>query len=66
MGGEDSVAGFMCLSNDAKNFKDNEWVQVTGVIVKGKYVTDMPIIQVGNIKKTEAPKNTFLSTPEEN
>lgn len=63
---EDSVAGFMCLSNDAKNFKDNEWVSVSGIIVKGKYVSDMPIIQVGNIKKIETPKNTFINNPSEN
>ena len=59
---EDSIAGFMCVSKNSKDFKDNEWVEITGIISKGKYVSDMPIIQVGSIKKVEAPKNTFLDS----
>ena len=58
---EDSVAGFMCKYNDAKKLLDNEWVEITGIIEKGSYTADMPVIKVGSIKKVEAPKNTFLT-----
>ncbi len=59
--GEDSVAGFMCTSEDAKSLLDNEWVQITGILEKGTYVTDMPVIKVGSVKKIQAPENTFIN-----
>lgn len=57
---EDNVAGFLCESADASKLKDNEWVEVTGIIKEGTYVTSMPIIKVGSIKKITAPANTFV------
>ncbi len=57
---EDKVAGILCDYSDAKNLVDNEWIEVTGVITKGNYNGDMPILKVGNIKKITAPANTFV------
>ncbi len=59
--GEDSVAGFMCKSSDSASFLDNEWVEITGIIEKGMYTSDMPVIKVGSIKKIQAPQNTFIN-----
>lgn len=58
--GEDSVAGILCSYNDSSKLVDNEWLEVTGVIIKGDYNGDMPIIKVGNVQKIIAPSNTFV------
>ncbi len=57
---EDTVAGFLCSYKDAPKLVDNEWVEITGVIIKGDYNGTMPILQVGNIEKITAPANTFV------
>ena len=58
---EENIAGFLCQSSDAAKLKDNEWVEITGIIIKGNYNGDMPIIKVGSIKKIEAPANTYVN-----
>ena len=57
---EDKVAGILCDYSEAKSIIDNEWVEITGVIIKGNYNGDMPIIKVGSLKKITAPANTFV------
>lgn len=57
---EDKVAGILCDYSEAKSIVDNEWVEITGVIIKGNYNGDMPIIKVGSLKKVTAPANTFV------
>ena len=49
------VVGFLCEYDEAKNFEDNTWVQVTGEIYKGDYHGDMPIIKVTDIKTVDKP-----------
>ncbi|MNP04218.1 hypothetical protein D3C76_961260 [compost metagenome] len=60
--GEDNIAGLLCQSKDANKLLDNEWVEITGVIIKGVYNGDMPVVKVGSIKKVSAPANTFVET----
>lgn len=57
---EDTVAGFLCESDDESKLLDNEWIEITGVIKEGTYNSTMPIIKVGSIKKIPAPPNTFV------
>ena len=57
---EDKVAGILCDYQESKNLVDNEWVEITGVITKGNYNGDMPIVKVGTLKKITAPANTFV------
>ncbi|MEG2348305.1 MAG: hypothetical protein RSB67_01480 [Clostridia bacterium] len=57
---EDTVAGFLCQSTELNKFKENEWIELSGVIIKGEYNGNMPIIKVGNIKKINTPSNTFI------
>lgn len=61
---EEKVVGFLCTHTQDIELKDNEWVEITGAIVKGYYMTDMPIIQITNINKITAPANTFVKTPD--
>lgn len=61
---EEKVVGFLCTYAQDIELKDNEWIEITGTIVKGYYMTDMPIIQITNIDKITAPANTFVKTPD--
>lgn len=61
---EEKVVGFLCTYNQDIELVDNEWVEITGTIVKGYYMTDMPVIQITNINKITAPANTFVKTPD--
>lgn len=63
---EDKIAGFLCEYKDSKNLIENEWVELTGVIIKGEYNETMPVIKVGSIKKITAPANTFVENSTEN
>ncbi|MCX8074231.1 MAG: hypothetical protein N2749_01410 [Clostridia bacterium] len=60
--GEDNIAGFLCQSKEASKLTENEWVEITGVIIKGFYNQDMPVVKVGSIKKIAAPANTYVET----
>ena len=61
---DEKVVGFLCTYNGDLELADSEWVEITGTIVKGYYSTDMPIIEVTNINKITAPKDTFVKTPD--
>ena len=49
------VVGFLCEYDNAKDFKDNTWVEINGEITKGDYHGDMPIIKITEIKEIEKP-----------
>jgi len=60
----EKVVGFLCTYNGDIELEDSEWVEITGTIVKGYYMSDMPVIEINNIKKITAPTNTFVKTPD--
>ncbi|MBQ8042694.1 MAG: hypothetical protein IJ272_00895 [Clostridia bacterium] len=60
---DEKVVGFLCTYNGDMELADNEWVEITGTIVKGYYTTDMPVIEITSINKITAPTNTFVKTP---
>lgn len=51
------VVGFLCEWDNAKDFTDNSWVQVTGTIIKGDYHGDMPIVKITDIKSVDKPSS---------
>jgi len=58
------VVGLLNEYKDAKNFKDGEWVEVTGIIEKGKYHNkEIPVIKVTEMKQTSEPENAFVLPP---
>lgn len=59
------VVGFLCQCDNAKDFKDETWVELTGKIVKGDYHGDMPIVKVTEIKKVDKPNDEFVYPPDE-
>ena len=62
--GEDKVVGFLCEYNGDLDIVQGEWIEITGVITKGYYMGDMPVIQVDKIKKITAPPNTYVKAPD--
>lgn len=63
---EEKVVGFLCEYDKVNELLENEWVEITGTIIQGYYMTDMPVIKIDSIKKITAPANTYVSPPENN
>ena len=59
------VVGFLCECNNAKDFENDSWVNVTGEIIKGDYHGDMPIIKIINIEHTEKPSEEYVYPPDD-
>ena len=38
------IVGFLCNSNKISNIPDNTWVEITGIIKKGIYHSEVPVI----------------------
>lgn len=59
------VVGFLAEYKDAQNFKNGDWIELTGVVEKGKYHNkEIPILEVTNIQIAEEPENPFVSVPD--
>lgn len=61
---EEKVVGFLCTYNGDMELADNEWIEITGTIVKGYYMSNMPVIEITSLNKITAPSNTFVKTPD--
>lgn len=64
LGGEEKVVGFLCEYTGNTEIAESEWVEITGKIIKGYYMGDMPVIQIDSLNKITAPANTFVDAPE--
>jgi len=61
------VVGFLCNYNQISNFQTNTWVKINGIIEKGHYFGEVPIIRIKSIKKVTTPNEIFvLGTEVEN
>lgn len=61
------VVGFLCHYKKSIEFADNVWVELEGTITKGSYHgSDMPILEVTNIKEIEKPNDEYVYPPDEN
>ena len=59
------VVGFLCQYKDADNFEDVTWVNLIGVIEKGKYHNqEIPVLKVTNMEKSERPDVTVVNPPD--
>lgn len=58
------IVGFLCSHNDAKNYEDGTWVEITGEITKGIYHGEIPIIKIMQIKQIEKPTDEFTYPPD--
>ena len=59
------IVGFLCECENAKDFEDNTWVEVTGEIIKGDYHGDMPIVKITKMNQTDKPNDEYVYPPDE-
>ena len=59
------IVGFLCSSKNAKDFPDNTWVEITGVITKGNYHGEVPVIQIIKIEQIEKPSDEYVYPPDD-
>lgn len=59
------IVGFLCEYEEANEFDDNTWVEITGQIYKGNYHGDMPIIKVTKMKEITKPNDEYVYPPDE-
>lgn len=64
LNGEEKVVGFLCDYSELNTLSEAEWVEIEGTIIKGYYISDMPVIKVEKLTKITAPENTFVEPPE--
>ncbi len=57
---ETQVAGIMCNYDGKMTLTENEWIEVTGTIIKGEYNGSVPVIKVNTITKVPAPANMYV------
>ena len=58
------VVGFLSEYKKANEFGNGEWVEITGIIEKGKYHNqEIPIIKITDMQKTNMPENAFVTAP---
>lgn len=57
------VVGFLCNYNQISQFEINTWVRINGIIEKGHYFGEVPIIRIKSIKKVTTPNEIFVSPP---
>lgn len=62
---ESLVVGFLCESEVASSLRNNTWVEVTGIIQKGEYHGEIPIIKVIDIKQVDAPEDEYVYPPDD-
>ena len=58
------VAGYLCNYVGDMSLVENEWIEITGSIIKGDYNGEIPVIKVNSITKIPAPANTFIKSKE--
>jgi putative membrane protein len=58
---ETQVAGYLCNYVGKTTLEENEWIEVTGSIIKGDYDGEIPVIKVNTITKIPAPANMYIS-----
>ena len=59
------VVGFLCECENAKNYSDNTWVNITGKITKGNYHGDMPVVKITKIENVNKPNDEYVYPPDE-
>lgn len=58
------VVGFLCTHENAKNFKQGTWVNVSGKIIKGYYHDEIPVIEINKIEETTTPEEKYVYPPD--
>ena len=62
---ETFIVGFLCDCNNAKDFEDGTWVEITGTIKKGNYHGEIPIIKILKIEEVNEPEEKLVPLPDD-
>ena len=57
------VVGVLANYDNAKDLKDNVWIECEGIIEKGNYHGDIPILKIDKCSKIAIPEDEFVSSP---
>lgn len=57
------VVGLLANYDDAKKLNDNIWVECEGIIEKGNYHGDIPVLHIDKCSKISVPEDEFVSSP---
>ncbi|MGN1013249.1 MAG: hypothetical protein ACI4ON_05450 [Clostridia bacterium] len=60
MDNETQVAGYLCNYIGERTLEENEWIEITGSIIKGDYNGEIPVIKINTITKIPAPANMYI------
>lgn len=60
---ESRIIGFLCESENAHEFQDNEWVCATGTIYVGNYHGAMPIVKIKKLEPCKVPEQIWVYPP---
>ena len=58
------VVGFLCESKDASKYSDGTWVEIVGKIKKGRFNSELAVLDVISIKETTKPVNLYVNPPD--
>ena len=58
------VVGFLCESKDASKYSDGTWVEIVGKIKKGRFNSELAVLDVISIKETNKPVNLYVNPPD--
>ena len=58
------IVGFMCESDNIKDYSDYDWIDIIGTIEKTTYNNELvPLLKIESITKTVEPKNSAVPKP---
>lgn len=58
------VVGFLCESKEASKYSDGTWVEIVGIIKKGRFNSELAVLDVITIKETNKPVNLYVNPPD--
>lgn len=58
------VVGFLCESKEASKYSDGTWVEIVGKIKKGRFNSELAVLDVITIKETTKPVNLYVNPPD--
>lgn len=63
-GTQSVIVGFLSEYKDIQNFKNGDWIEIIGIIEKGKYHNkEIPVIKVLEAKSVIEPESPFVISP---
>lgn len=58
------VVGFLCESQEASKYSDGTWLEIVGRIKKGRFNSELAVLDVVSIKETNKPVNLYVNPPD--